>query len=52
MKIRRYWRVYEILILIQHVESVGITEQNWFECQPKIIVVSTLNFNVVLMLIK
>ena len=29
VKIRRYCRVDEILILTQHVESVGITEQNW-----------------------
>ena len=26
-------------------ESVGITEQNWFLCQPKIIVVYTLNLS-------
>ena len=51
MEIRRYWRVDKILTLIQQVESVGITEQNWFYCQPKIIVVSTLIFDVVLRLI-
>ena len=30
MNIHRYWRVNKILTLIQHVESVSITEQNWF----------------------
>ena len=52
VEIRWYWCVEEISAFIQHVESVGITEQNWFWCQPKIIVVSTLNFDVILMLIK
>ena len=35
---------------INYAESVGKTKQNW--CQPKIIAVLTLNFDVALMLIK